>query len=157
MKKDLSTMTEEELKNYEVPFPKTLEELNEIIIALTKREHDYGTCVYAMSIASVATFNYMSGALGSTGFQASCADLDILRRTRRMESGFQILNYDDLLYPQKKDSFNLIYEELIDKHKKRLSKEAKKLLKEYKDAHPDVIKHWKWLASLTKEEKQNGK
>ena len=82
------------------PWPKTLEELNEYITSLTDRQHDYGTCVYAMSLAAVAAFQHVASKLGVTGFQASCADLDILRRTRSMEGPFIILKAEDMCYPQ---------------------------------------------------------
>lgn len=150
--KTLKTKTEKELRETEVVHPKTLDELNKIIEQLTERKHDYGTCVYAMSIAAVATFNYVAGKLGVTGFQASCADLDILRRTRDYENGFSIINYDNLLYPQYWDDEHFpSKEQLLEKNKEQLAKAAKKKLKESNgSAHPNVIKHWEMVASLSK-------
>lgn len=92
--------TEQEMREADVPWLDTPEELGEYIEALVSRPHDYGTCVYAMSMAAVAAFQYVARKLVVTGFQASCADMDILRRTRRMDDGFRIVNYRDLLYPQ---------------------------------------------------------
>lgn len=105
MDKNIKTMNEKELSETEVLWPKTQEGLIKYINNLVERKHDYGTCVYAMSMSAVATFNYVAGVLGVTGFQASCADLDFLKRTRRMDL-FSIVNYDDFLYPQYEDSFN---------------------------------------------------
>ena len=82
------------------PTPSLVEELNEYIRSLVEREHDYGTCVYAMSLAATAAFNHVASKLGVTGFQASCADLDVLRRTRGMDGPFIILKAEDMLYPQ---------------------------------------------------------
>lgn len=97
---NLATASEKELREYKVDGPKDINELNDIIGMLTKREHDYGTCVYAMSIAAVATFNFVAHKLGVTGFQASCADMDMLRRTRNMTGPFMIVKGEDMLYPQ---------------------------------------------------------
>jgi hypothetical protein len=141
---------EENLRDIKVPWPKTLEELNEIINALSKREHDYGTSVYAMSIAAVATFYYMSHVVGSTGFQASCADLDILKRTRNLECGFSIIDYSKLLYPQYfNDETFPTKEMLLNKNKEVLSKAAAVRLEESKGkAHPEVLSWWKKITNL---------
>jgi len=75
--------TEAEMRDTKVPWPLTDKQLTEYIASLaTRTDYDYGTCVYAVSMAAVATFNYMAGVLGITGFQSGCADFDILRRTR---------------------------------------------------------------------------
>lgn len=150
--KNLTKLTEKQLRDTEVEYPKTLEELNEIIKQLTGRKHDYGTCVYAMSIAAVASFNYVAHVLEVTGFQASCADLDILRRTRNYENGFSIINYDNLLYPQYWDDEHFpSKEQLLEKNKKQLAKVAKRKLEESNGyVHPEVKKHWQMVASLSK-------
>ena len=150
MMKDLKKKNETELRKTKVETPKTIEELTDIIKQITERKHDYGTCVYAMSIASVATFNYVAHKLGVTGFQASCADLDILSRIRRLENGFCIIDYDKLLYPQYWDDEHFPTKEiLLEKNKKHLAKVAKKKIKENSSAHPDVKKHWKMIANLS--------
>lgn len=140
-------MTEQELRESKAPWPKTEEELLSYIKELLEQEHDYGTCVYAMSLSAQATFNYVSHKLGVTGFQASCADLDFLRRTRNIDNGFMILSYDNLLYPQycTEERFPT-WKKLIKDNKNNLSKAASKLLNDRKDAHPDIINHWKKLA-----------
>ncbi len=114
----LKAQTELEMQAEEAPCPKTVEELNEYIqscldaIKWPKKENGelehateesgsaYGKCVYAMSLASVATFHYVAGQVGASGFQASCADLDILRRTRSLKGPFSIVDYTQMLYPQ---------------------------------------------------------
>jgi hypothetical protein len=75
--------TESELFAEDVPWPYTKEQLIEYVESLVNKQYDYGTCVYAMSMAAEAAFNYVSHRLGVTGFQASCADLDFLRRRTR--------------------------------------------------------------------------
>ncbi len=145
-------MNEKELRNYKVPFPKTEDELLDIIRQLVNRQHTYGTCVYAMSIAAVAAFRYVASVLGTTGFQAGCADLDFLRRTRHMENGFRIINYEKLIYPQYCDSdYFPTYLELLRDNLQDIQKLVKKKMKESSTVHPAVYEHWLWILSLDKE------
>ena len=142
--------TEKEMRETDDKWPKSYKELKEYISSLVNREHDYGTCVYAVSLASVATFNFMAGQLGITGFQASMADLDILRRTRNLKQGFRILNYENLLFPQylTREHFPT-QDDLLEENKEELSKEAKRLLAERDgDVHPEVKARWEYVASL---------
>ena len=140
--------TEEEMREAKAPSPKNRRQLSEYIKSLVERDHDYGTCVYAMSLAATAAFNYVARELGVTGFQASCADMDILRRTRHMEKGFRILNYDNLLYPQylTEDKFpSAGY--LIAENKEQLAKWAKEKLEGAdKFTSEAAIAHWEALA-----------
>lgn len=96
----LRAMTETELRDMTVPRAETVEDLAAIVRVLTEREHTYGTCVYAMSIAAEVAFRLVASKLGVTGFQASCADMQFLSRTRGYKHGFKIVNYADILYPQ---------------------------------------------------------
>jgi hypothetical protein len=138
-----------EMQKQEVPQPKTREELDKYIDYLVEGQHDYGTCVYAMSMAATATFYYISHKLGVTGFQASCADLDILRRLRHIEC-FSVQNMDNLLYPQYCNEEHFpSWEQLLQKHKEWLKEKATKLLKKEESyAHPSVVAHWKMLSEL---------
>lgn len=145
-------MSEGELRDEKVITPDTIEELVEYIKALEERSHDYGTCVYAMSMSATAAFNYIARKLGVTGFQASCADMDILRRTRNLESGFRVLNFENLLYPQYcNDEHFPSWKELIAENIAELSKEAQKRLDKSDGdtipTHPNVKAHWELLAS----------
>lgn len=142
--------TEQELRALKVEWPNTQKELLETISNLVDRNHDYGTCVYAMSIAAISAFYYVAHKLGTTGFQASCADLDIIRRSRHMEGPFMIVDGNKMLYPQ----YNLVekLEEAIKAWKPWAKEQAEKLLKESGGhAHPNVIAHWKKLASWESE------
>lgn len=136
--------TEVQMREAKVPFPQSIEELAEYVKKLVDRPHDYGTCVYAMSMAAEAAYNFVSHALGVTGFQASCADMDFLRRTRGMQNGFMILNGNDVLYPQ----YDLMAktEKFVADRRAKLADEAKRLLAESPNAHPDVLAHWERLA-----------
>jgi hypothetical protein len=142
----LKNATEAELRNFEIPRFKNIDELKEFISTLETRTHNYGTCVYAMSLAAEAAYNYIASKLGVTGFQASIADLDFLRKTRGMKNGFKILNYSDLLYPQyiyKFTSFAISKD-----NAEKLSEVAAKELEGAKEGvHPEVIKHWENIAA----------
>lgn len=138
--------TEKDMRDTAVPWPKSPEELTAYIAALVNRPHDYGTCVYAMSMATVAAYYYVAHALGTTGFQASCADMDILRRTRGLTGPFMLIKGEDLLYPQcdipqKVDDF-------IRESQPWAAEEAKKKLADPSNvhAHPDVRTRWEQLA-----------
>ena len=92
--------TEQEMRETKVPWLNSEADLIEYVSSLVEREHDYGTSAYAASLAAVAAFYYVSGKLGLTGFQASCADLDFLRKTRSLDGPFIILKAEDMCYPQ---------------------------------------------------------
>lgn len=141
---NISEMNEQQLRELEVETPKSLGELDDYITALVDRNHDYGTCVYAMSMAAVAAFNYVASQLGVTGFQASCADLDIIRRTRRIDGPFALINAHDMLYPQ----YNIKRKvgEYLTEWKPWAAEQAKQKLASCDFAHPDVVSHWKDLA-----------
>jgi hypothetical protein len=146
---NLKEMSEAELREVKTLWPKTLDELNQIIKDLTERQHDYGTCVYAMSLCAEATFNYVASTLGCTGFQASCADLTFIGRTRSMKDGFSIVDYNKLLYPQylTAEHFPSI-PQLIEKNKEQLKKRATELLADAEHVDPTVKAHWEKIAEL---------
>ncbi len=136
------------MRDSEPTWPKTPEELTAYIAALVNRPHDYGTCVYAMSLAAVAAFHYVSSQLGVTGFQASCADMDIIRRTRHYKGPFMLLDGENVLYPQydlreKVDEFITSTENTWgrDEARKRLADPSNS------QAHPNVRARWEKLAS----------
>lgn len=138
--------TETEMREAKVPWPLTKKQLMDYIESLANRtDHDYGTCVYAVSMAATATFYYMAGVLGITGFQSGCADFDILRRTRHMDGPFILLKGEDALYPQY-DLPNRLAE-AMEKWKPWLKEQAEIKLREANfHTHEDVIAHWKKLA-----------
>jgi hypothetical protein len=145
--------TEAQMRDEKVPTFKSVEEMAEYVRALVEGEHDYGTCVHAMSMAATAAFNFVAGQLGVTGFQASCAELDVLRRTRGWEWG-RILDYSELLYPQYVDEDHFpSARKVIRDNAAEFAKRARARLAEGRDAHPRVVAHWEWLASLAPEEK----
>lgn len=140
---------EKALREAKVPWPESLTELAAYISSLVDRPHDYGTCVYAMSMSALAAYYYVSKQLGVTGFQASMADMDLLRRNRHMEMGFRIVNYADMLYPQywKGATAGLFAEALQENEEiaKAVAEKAQEYLAETKGVD-EVRKHWQILA-----------
>lgn len=49
---EAGAQTEEQMRDSEAPWPKSVEELEEYVRSLVERPHDYGTCVYAMNSVS---------------------------------------------------------------------------------------------------------
>lgn len=137
------------LRDSKAPWPKTIEELIEYINSLANQEHTYGTCVYGVSLAATAAFNYMSGKLGITGFQASAADLDVIRRTRHINGSFILFKAEDLLYPQYDLSARM--RDWIENQSVWLAECAKLKLAECEgkehQPNPAVKAHWEKLAA----------
>ena len=159
------TLDESGLRDAELPSPKTEEELLAQLSALVDREHDYGTCVYAMSLGALAAFHYVAHKLGVTGFQASCADMDFIARTRNWEHGGRVLDYGDLLYPQYEEKFDgLGFWALIRENITDLAKAAREKLAKHQGAppeesfaHPNVMAHWEAIVALDDAVKEDAK
>lgn len=141
-------MTESEMRDADAPWPKSWEELKAYCESLFINENnDYGKAAYCMSLATTAMFNFAADRVGATGFLASCADMDFLRRSRGMKNGFQIVDYNNFLYPQYMNRPEIAA--LFPKIAPRLIKEAKRLLEENGGgAHEDVLAHWKRIATM---------
>lgn len=146
---DAGVMTEKEMREAKVPNLGSVDELTTYIRTLVERPHDYGTCCYAMSMAATAAMYYVAGKLGVTGFQMSCADMDILARTRGWKWG-KILDYENLLFPQycNEEHFPSA-DTLLMAEREKLAELAKEKLKTVPDAHPNVLAHWRMLAGET--------
>jgi hypothetical protein len=138
-------MTEEEMRDDEKPWPKSRAELNAYLDKLEVEQLDYGKAVYVMSLAAIAAFNYASHIVGASGFQASCADLDFMRRSRRLEN-FMIVDLNDAMYPQT-DPLRKV-SKWLNENKQVLAEKAQKELDEKHElVHPDVERHWRSLAN----------
>lgn len=141
--------TEQELREATVPWFDTIDELVAYIKSLTEREHDYGTAVYATSMAAVAAFQFAARKGGITGFQASCADMDVLRRTRHMNGPFMLIRGEDALYPQYNVAGKVA--EFLADIRPWLATEAANKLTSTHEVHPDVRAHWLALAETPQE------
>lgn len=139
-------MTEQEMRDADVPWPETMGALVTYIDGLVSQDHDYGTSAYAMSLAAVAAFHYVATRLGTTGFQVSFADMDVLRRTRHMKGPFMLLDGQNTLYSQY-DLRDKVDEWLSSANMRSYQrKEAARLIAESPAAHPDVVLRWQQLA-----------
>ena len=136
--------TKKEMSEATVPWLKTTDELVEYINSLTDREHDGGTIPYAMSMAAMAAFYYVSRKLKASIMQGSVAGRDLIRRQRQIEGPFILIDSADMMFPGS------------DPHKKLadamkiwrtwIAGEAKRLLKEQPKASPVAKAHWERLA-----------
>lgn len=149
-KQQVAIPTDEmEMRAFKAPTPDTSAELAKLADDLVNRQHEYGTCVYAMSILAEAAFNFVARRLGVTGFQASCADMDILRRTRGWKGPAMILDGENALYPQY-DLRGRVDEWLTSEpFRQWCADEARKLIAERNGVgpHPNVAAHWDRLAA----------
>lgn len=72
-------------------------------------EHDYGTIVHALTCGAIATITAMNRTEqgGITGFQAGCVMWAFIRGWMKEDNklGMQLLDFDDLLYPQYESKF----------------------------------------------------
>lgn len=105
----------------------------------------YGDAPRAIAQAALGVAWFLSDDFGITGFQAGCVTWDFISDWTHTgnKTGMKLVNYDDMLYPQYSDKFE---KTLTPNIWECMMKEAKKMLEENPDAHPDVIKHWKSIA-----------
>jgi hypothetical protein len=147
---ELKFADEAAMRDADVPRFETHQELQAWIESLLANNNDdYGKAVYCISLATFATFNFVASKVGATGFQASCADMDVLRRSRQLEHGFQIVDYGKALYPQYLESDSVLVL-LFDKIAPSLKAAAAKLIAE-RTRHvtsPAVLAHWERITSL---------
>lgn len=143
-------LSERDMMSMEMVWPKTEEELLEVIRNVIKYEgNSYGTAARSLTLVAEAAFNYIAHVFGVTGFQASCAELSFLVRMRGIKSRIKILNYDDLLYPQYLEKFRISPEECIKENASWLKEQARQKLEEDDDlAAERVREHWKFLANM---------
>lgn len=137
----------------DVPFFANIADLMRYIGSQCK-VNDYEDVPQALSNIAVASFEYAAYTMDVSGAQASFAHLIMLKKLRRMEDGFSVLDYNDLLYPQMLFKIPTV-EALLEDNKEHLAKKAKQMLNEAPDAHPAVITHWKRLVANGTEEKGN--
>lgn len=117
---------EKVIREQETPWPKSMTELNEVLGKLLSGVHTYGSVAEAMGMAAAATINFMGSHMGCTGFQASFADLIVLRRQRSLKGPFKVMKVDEVFYPQY-DIFRST-REFVSESSEWISGEAKKKL-----------------------------
>lgn len=122
----------------------TMEKLPAFLKKLTEEyNHDYGTICHAIASAAIgaawAVERTPQG--GITGFQAGAIMWEFITHWMSDYEGkpLKLLDYSNMLYPQYDDKFAATIPQSTWEY---LQKEAKKHLKETKDAHPNVKAHW---------------
>lgn len=147
--KTLTTANEAALRDLDVRWPDTDEDLRRIVNGLASRNHEYGTCPYAMSIAALSAFYLVAKRLGVSAFQASFADMDFLRRSRGYKSGFSIVDWDKVLYPQYVENSDHwpTPQSILAKDRAGFAEKARKLLADSDRGVPEVRAHWEKIAA----------
>jgi len=125
-------------------WPESLEELTEFIKSKTTENHDYNSASDAMWQVALAAFNYAVREMGTTGFQASTAELMFLAKSRNIDGPFALVTGKDLLYPQYDIESKV--ERYVDEWTPWAAEKAKEVLQSRPDAAPAVRLHWQMLA-----------
>src|ERR1044072_9214977 len=82
-------------------YPKSSEELKQIMDEICARKHDYNTSAEVLLEGIFAARNYLIHMMGNSGFQVSWVDLELyMMLSRWMKYGFMLVDYDKFLYPQ---------------------------------------------------------
>ncbi|MER2060463.1 MAG: hypothetical protein ABTA16_16705 [Niallia sp.] len=82
-------------------YPKSLEEFIEYVKEIESQPHSYNTIAEALTDTTLAFFNYFASKHGMTGFQASWAEMNFIRKSRGLEAPFMIVDSSKLLYPHR--------------------------------------------------------
>ena len=114
-------------------------------------DHDYETIVHAISACALAAAwaaNKHEQA-GITGFQAGFVMWNFIKEWMYDDNrtGLKIVDYDKMLYPQYENEFdkvipNSVFESLQEAAQTNLNE-----VEQGREAHPEVIKHWKRIVA----------
>ena len=147
-------MTSEEFSKMEKPWPDNIQELTSYIEEVKEKYNtSYNDAVYGPALAAIAAFNYTATQMGLSAFQADYSEMLSLEKIRNIKHGFEILNFDNLLYPQYLKDFNLSAETLIRKNLDELKKAAKEELERSPSAAQEVRAHWTYITEIPDSEK----
>jgi hypothetical protein len=147
------TVQDFERRNMTIPperlDPTTLDELTGTIQALTMPkvidDQGYQDAADALWKSALAAFNYVAHTEEVTGFQASYAVLEFVRRALQIDGPFALVRGEDVLYPQT-DPVERV-RGLVAKWRTHYAERARELLA---DAGPhvatEVLEHWRELA-----------
>ena len=110
----------------------------------------YEACAEGLATAATAAFDLVAKALGVTGFQASWAVMQFVRRENNIEGPFGLWKGEEWLYPQ----YNMIRD--IEGYRrdpetvKWLGDQAEAKIGAVSDGgtvHPNVLSHWRTLVA----------
>lgn len=127
----------------------TMEEFKALFDEAINDADDYGSIVLCCALMMNAAFSLVNSSPngGITGFQAGCLMWEMVMKYGSFEKGepLRIVNYNDLMYPQRVRRFNTIpkdaWEQVVN-NAKRVVKE----LEENNQGHPEVVAHMKEVA-----------
>ena len=114
-------------------------------------KHDYGTICHAIAACSLAAAwaanQHEQG--GITGFQAGFVMWDFIKEWMYSgnQSGLRIVDYDDMLYPQYENKFDKVISKGTFEAIQKVAQERLDQVKQGREVHPDVIKHWKSIVA----------
>lgn len=138
-------------KWFELAKKQSSESLTEFILQIMNGyDHDYETVVHAIAACALAAAwaaNGTNGAKGGiTGFQANAIMWDFITEWRysNNQTSLQIIDYDEMLFPQYEQKFQKTIPSRI---WKLIQNEARKKLKENPNADEKVIKHWESIVN----------
>lgn len=110
----------------------------------------YSMTVHAIGLAAMAAYHYAAHKLRPTGYQASAAGIEMLRRTHNIEGPFAVVQASNMLYPQTANVVEDVAAFLREPDTQNfLHERAKKLLIDNRitPVHHDVLAHWTRLAA----------
>lgn len=114
-------------------------------------DHDYGTICHAIAACSLAAAWAANkhGQGDITGFQASFVMWDFIKEWiySGNQSGLRIVDYDDMLYPQYENKFDKVISKETFGSIQKAAQERLDKVKQGREAHPDVIKHWESIVA----------
>jgi len=124
----------------------TLETLPAFMKAVLEKANDYGTAARAVAACALAAAWAADHKVGLTGFQAGCVMWDFITGWMSWDGKpLRLIDYSELLYPQYESKFE---KTIPKKTAEKLVDEADKLLKKSDyPAAPEVVAHWKRIAS----------
>ncbi len=127
---------------------KTIDDLTTFIQRIESEcNTGYGQSARAIAQASVATFYYLAGKMGITGYQASCALWDVIRDVNYTDNkcGMKLVDYDKMLFPQ----YDYVFEKKISSDTWELlqSQAKNNLTRNLEFCHDAVVNHWENIAN----------
>lgn len=131
------------------PKPKSIDELSTYLDRLFKIKHTYDSSADAVVKALEAVDYLVSEKLGTSGFQMGWAHNRFFMENHDLKSGFLVVNFDDLRYPQK-DIMAIVIRGINEVLRDpRFVTETMIMLDEKGDVHPDVKKRWEEIVDGT--------
>lgn len=109
-------------------------------------QHDYSTCVYAISAVALAAAEFGADALGITGFQAGAVMWEFIQHWTNPGDGgpMRLLTYHNMLFPQYEEKFDKTIPEDTATYLREQA--AKNLLDVQPYTSRAVVEHWRKIA-----------